>query len=78
MFVDQKERDSMRSTQFQLRNAPKPNDLRFMSCNRSAGLYFLLPGTTMNDKNFLEQLKDKLKIHMDIHQCRVFMHDSAL
>ena len=32
------------------------------------------PDTTINGKKYLELLKDKLKIHMDIHQCRIFMH----
>ena len=63
----------MRSTQFQLRNTPKSNDLGAMSCNGSAGLYFLSPGTTTNDKKYLKLIKDKPKIH----QCRIFMHDGV-
>ena len=28
-------------------------------------------------KKYLELLKGKLKIYIDIHQCRIFMHDDA-
>ena len=48
-----------------------------MSCNGSAGLYFLPIGSTINVKKYMELLKDKLKIHMDIHQFKIFMHDGA-
>ena len=34
-------------------------------------------GSTINVKKYLELLKDKSKIHTDIHQCRIFMHDGA-
>ena len=66
-FVDEKERDTMRSTQLQLGNTPKSNDLGAMSCNGSADLYFLPFDTTINGKKYLELLKDKQKIHTDIH-----------
>ena len=48
-----------------------------MSCSGSAVKYFLPPGTTMNGKKYLVVLKDRLKIHLDIHQCRIFKHDGA-
>ena len=48
-----------------------------MSCNGSAGLYIFPHGKTMNGKKYLELVKDKLKIHMDIHQSRSFMHGGA-
>ena len=76
-FIDQKERDIMRSTEFQLKNIPKSNDLGAMSCNGSAGLYFSPLDTTMNSKKYLEILKDKLKIFVDIHQYKFFMHNGA-
>ena len=62
-----KGRDTMRSTQLQLGNTPKSNDLGPMSCNGSADLYFLPPGRTINGKKYLELLKNKQKIHIDIH-----------
>ena len=48
-----------------------------MSCNGTAGLYFLPFGKTMNGQKYLELLNNKLKIDMDIHDCNIFMHDSA-
>ena len=48
-----------------------------MLCHESDGLHFLPTGTTMNGKKYLELFKDKLEIYMDIHQCRIFMHDGA-
>ena len=45
--------------------------------NGSIGLYFFPSGTTINGKKYLELLKDKLKIHIDIHQFRIFMYDDA-
>ena len=48
-----------------------------MSANRTAGIYFLKPGTTMNDAKHAELLKDKLRTHMAIHQSLIFMHDDA-
>ena len=48
-----------------------------MSARGTAGLYFLQPGTTMNGTKYLDLLKDKLEIHMNVHECNVFMHDGA-
>ena len=48
-----------------------------MSCNGTAGHYFLTPGTTMNGQKYVELLKDKLEMHMEIHNCTTFMHDGA-
>ena len=31
----------------------------------------------MNSSRYVELLKEKLEIHMIIHQCTVFMHDGA-
>ena len=74
MFLDQKETDTMKDTQFQLRNTHDSNNLGAMPRNGSAGLYFLPPGMTIIGKKYSELFKDKLKIHMDIHHCRIFMH----
>ena len=48
-----------------------------MSCNGTAGLYFLPSGKTMNSQNYLELLNNKLKTHMDIYDCNIFMHGGA-
>ena len=48
-----------------------------MAAQRTAGRYFLQPGTTMNGTKYLNLLKDKLEIHMMVHDCNVFMHDDA-
>ena len=38
-----------------------------MSALSTAGLYFLQPGTIINGAKYLDLLKDKLKIHMVVH-----------
>ena len=48
-----------------------------MSAYDTAGLYFLQPGTTMNGAKYLNLLKEKLDIHMVVHNCEIFMHDGA-
>lgn len=48
-----------------------------MSKSGTAGLYFLPQGTTMNGAKYVELLREKLKLHMYIHQCSIFMHDGA-
>ena len=48
-----------------------------MSAHGKAGLYFLQPGTTMNDAKYLDLLKDKLEIHTMVYDCNVFMNDGA-
>lgn len=48
-----------------------------MSAHGRAGLFFLPKRTTMNGVSYLEMLKDKLPIHMVIHNCNIFMQDGA-
>ena len=48
-----------------------------MSCFGPSGLYFIPPNTTMNGPRYLELLKEKLKLHMDIHKCTIFMQDGT-
>ena len=48
-----------------------------MSVNGTAGLFFLPPGTTMNDQKYVDLLKDKLELHMAIHKCKIFRQDGA-
>jgi len=47
---------------------------RFQPKERPA---FLDPGTTMNGKKYLELVKEKLELHMAVHNCEIFMHDGA-
>jgi len=42
-----------------------------------AGISFLPPGTTMNGPRYVELLAEKLKIHMAVHNCSIFMQDGA-
>ncbi|KAI0217548.1 hypothetical protein LSAT2_030687, partial [Lamellibrachia satsuma] len=46
-----------------------------MSCFGHSGLYFIPPNTTMNGPRYVELLKEKLKLHMGIHKCTIFMQD---
>ena len=48
-----------------------------MSARGTAGLYFLQPGITMNGAECLEVLKDKLEIHIMVHDCNDFTNDGA-
>ena len=48
-----------------------------ISTQGTAGLFFLDPGTTMNGKKYLELMKEKLELHMAVHNCEIFMHDGA-
>ena len=48
-----------------------------MSSNGIASLFFLPTKTRMNDIRKHKMLEDKLKIHMAIHECNMFMQDSA-
>ena len=38
------------------------------SVNETAGLFFLPPGTTMNGQKYVDLLKDKLELHIAIHE----------
>ena len=48
-----------------------------MSKNRTAGLYFLTLGTTMNGSKYVDLLKTKLLLHMSVHNTSIFMQDGA-
>ena len=48
-----------------------------MSKNRTAGLYFLTPGTSMNGSKYVNLLKSKLLLHMSVHNTLIFMQDGA-
>lgn len=40
-------------------------------------LYFLGSGTTMNCEKYLKLLQNKLKLHIHIYGCSIFMHYNA-
>jgi len=42
-----------------------------------AGISFLPPGTNMNGPRYVEMLAEKLKNHMAVHNCTIFMQDGA-
>ena len=46
-------------------------------CRGAAGLYFLPPNTTMNGPKYVELLKEKLNLHIDVHDCTIFVQNGA-
>ena len=47
-----------------------------MSSNDTTDLFFSPIKEAMNDIRYHKMLKDKLGIHMAIHECNMFMQDS--
>ena len=46
-----------------------------MSAHDATGLHFFQPGTTINGAKYLDQLKDKLEIHMiAMFSCAMALH----
>ena len=45
--------------------------------NGVAALSFLPPGTTMNGEKYVQMLSEKLKLHLHLHNCQIFMQDGA-
>ena len=48
-----------------------------MSRNGIAALSFLPPGTTMNGPKYVQMLSEKLKLHLQVHNCQIFMQDGV-
>ena len=48
-----------------------------MSRNGVAALNFLPPGTTINGPKYVQMLSEKLKLHLQVHNCQIFMKDGA-
>ena len=48
-----------------------------MSVNGTATLHFVPAGVTMNSSRYVNLLREKLQLHMAVHQSSVFMHDGA-
>ena len=49
-----------------------------MCRNGVAALSFLPPGTTMNGPKYVQMLLEKLKLHMQVRNCKIFMQDAPL
>ena len=65
-----------RFTQQTIKHPPSVMVWGAMSTQGTAGLFFD-PGTTMNGKKYLELMKEKLELHMAVHNCKIFMYDGA-
>ena len=48
-----------------------------MSRNDVAALSFLPPETTINGPKYVQMLSEKLKLHLQVHNCQIFMQDGA-
>ena len=48
-----------------------------MSKNSVAALSFLPPGTTINGPKYVQMFSEKLKLHLQVHNCQIFMQDGA-
>ena len=71
------ERDSMRNTISTMKHPPSQMIWGAISEHGVAGFSFLPPGTTMNGPRYVEFLAEKLKIHVAVHNCTIFMQDGA-
>ena len=60
-----------------MKNPPSQMIWGAISENAVVGLFFLPHGTTMNGPRYVKLLQEKLKIHMAVHNCTVFMQDVA-
>ena len=48
-----------------------------MSVTGTAGLFFLPNRTTMNGQIYVDLLKDKVELHMNVHNCNIFMQEGS-
>ena len=48
-----------------------------MSRNGIAALSVPPPGTTMNGPKYVQMLSEKLQLHLQVHNCQIFMQDGA-
>lgn len=71
------ERFNDRYTVMTMKHPPSQMIWGAMSVHGTAGLFFLEKNTTMNGDKYLQLLKDKLELHMGVHNCSIFMHDGA-
>ena len=58
-------------------NAPSVMIWGGITHNGHAGLYFLEQNEKVNAKRYIENLDEKVKIHMEVSGATVFRHDSA-
>ena len=76
--VDQLENVLMRNAPYQQWSKPF-NQMIWgaMSRNDVAALSFLPPETTMNELKYVQMLSKKLKLHLQVHNCQIFMQDGT-
>ena len=48
-----------------------------LSKNGVATLSFVPPGTTINGPKYVQMLSEKLKLHLQVHNCQIFIQDGA-
>ena len=48
-----------------------------MSRNSVAAFSFLPPGTTINGPKYVQMFSEKLKLHLQVHNCQILMQDGA-
>ena len=53
------------------------HDMSGVSVNGTSRLYFLPAGQSMNGQKYLQLLREKFELYMDVDTCDVFMHDGA-
>jgi len=66
-----------RFTQQTMKHPPSVMIWGAISTQGTAGLFFLDPGITMNGKKYLELMKEKLELHMAVHNCEIIIHGGA-
>ena len=60
-----------------VKHPPSQIVLWAMSRNGVAALSFLPPITTINGPKYVQMLSEKLKLHLQVHNCQIFMQDGA-
>lgn len=73
----QNARFNRRYTVATVKHSPKVMVWGSFSAGGRGTLFFVPRGTTVNGKAYLDILKQKLRIGMQMHQCSIFQHDSA-
>ena len=71
------ERHNVRYT---IRSVKHPQAVTFwgtISTQGRGALWLMPPGTTINSKVYLDVLKEKLPLFMELHNCTIFQHDGA-
>ena len=72
-----KKRDSPRCIAPTVKNAAKVMVWEAICANGRCGIWFMPEGTSVNETVYLNVLKQKLLIFMEINRCTHFQHDGA-